>query len=547
MKLRCTLARVLVILLGGLVWLTPEHAAAADTGWLEYERPARYEAIVTQGIRVPVRDGARLSCDLSRPGRSGVPVDRRFPGVVWQFHGYGVNRTGRDATHSGFLAERGYVVLQCSVRGTGGSPGQWDPFSPREALDGYDIVEWLAARRYTTDRVGMAGYSYGAISTYRTAALAPPHLVTIVPQSSYQDPYVDIIRLGGIRGLDARGWVKSLVPALNTAGTSPWQQAQLAQRAQEVDQEWGEHPWRDRYWRKREINIAALRESGIPILGYGGWYDIYQRGMPRNQNKLRSQSWLVMDPDAHIGGENLGTTDRGVLAWFDHWLKRIPSAPMPSAKVTSHEMPKAGGTWRTFSAWPPPRMDWEKLHLTRFGGLRFHESGRFGRSSYTVDPQDGTPSYWNTGTRPDDPVLQTWHTEHEARRVHFSTPALTKDWVLTGGPVVRVRATFSANDGNLVVRLSDVAPDGTATLVSTGWLRASHRNGHTQPARVTPGKPETYRIQVWPTHWRFAAGHKLQISISSGDVPRIDRNVPDGQVTILTGPGRSTLALPVLR
>ena len=172
-----TLAALLAwCLVAALLGGAPAVAAGDEPpSWLAYARDAEYESIAADAA-VPTRDGSTLACDLYRPGHDGTAVDGRFPGVVWQFHGYGVNRTGRDATHAAFLAERGYAVLQCSVRGTGGSPGQWSPLSPQEARDGYDIVEWLAAQPFSTGRVAMAGYSYGAITAYQTAALAPPHL-----------------------------------------------------------------------------------------------------------------------------------------------------------------------------------------------------------------------------------------------------------------------------------------------------------------------------------------------------------------------------------
>jgi uncharacterized protein len=513
--------------------------------WLEYSRPAEYDAIAERNHPVPTRDGSDLSCDLYRPGVGGVVAEGPFPGVVWQFHGYGTNRTARDSTVASGLAERGYVVLQCSVRGTGGSPGEWDPFTLREAEDGYDIVEWLAAQDYSAGRVGMVGYSYGAITAYLTAALAPPHLVTIVPQSAYADPYLDIVRLGGIRGLDVRVWLLGLIHALNASWTPPDQQAALVQRTQEIDEEWAAHPLHDEYWHSRAVDHDALERSGIPILGYGGWYDIYQRGMPANHVALPEQTWLVMEPNAHIGADYLGTLDRGVLAWLDHWVAQRPEAPLPGAKVTSYEMPLDGGAWTEHDRWPPAAAQMQRLHLTGDGVLA-RDAGEAGASTYEVDPEDGTPAYWNTGTRPDDPVLRAWHTQRESERLHFATAPLEEDVILAGTVTAYLRAAFSADDGHLVVRLSDVDPDGTATLISTGWLQASHRQGHTALIEVAPTEPASYEVEVWPAHWRIAAGHRLQLSVSSGDVPRIHPDAPDGTVAVLTGEGGSTVDVPLL-
>jgi predicted acyl esterase len=92
-------------------------------------------------------------------------------------------------------------------------------------------------------------------------------------------------------------------------------------------------------------------------------------------------------------------------------------------------------------------------------------------------------------------------------------------------------------DADFVVKLSDVAPDGTSTLIQSGFLRASHRL--LDPARTREvdgvvtepwpyhdaehllppeaGTPYTYEIEIWPTAKRFAPGHRLRIALYSAD------------------------------
>src|SRR4029078_3220385 len=82
-----------------------------------------------------------------------------------------------------------------------------------------------------------------------------------------------------------------------------------------------------------------------------------------------------------------------------------------------------------------------------------------------------------------------------------------------------------------------VAPDGTSTLIQTGFLRASHRlfdkqrttfagrrvlqPFHWHPeqhlAPLKPNEVYRYEIEIWPTAKRFAAGHQLRIALYSGD------------------------------
>ena len=518
--------------------------------FLNYTRTARYQAVVTKDISVPMRDGGTLSCDLYRPGTTtSTPAPGRFPGVVYQYHNYGSNRTGSDVAQDQFLAQEGYNSLECSVRGVGGSPGTFNIFSAQEVRDGYDIVEWLARQPWSNGKIAMVGYSYGACTAYLTAGLRPPHLVTIVPQASWEDLYLDIAHLGGVQGMDVRAYLLGLILSLNTTGTPAQQLPGLEQQSIAADQAWGNHLLYDPFWNQYKINFAAIKASRIPILGFGGWYDIFQRGMPANYERLPAQTWLVMQNVSHVEVANptfYGHSNGPTLAWLDHWLKGLRGAPMPPTHVSSYEMPSSGGHgWTSFDSWPPPAARPTELHLDSDGTLGA-SAGPPGMTSYNVNPYDGMPNYWNLGDRPDTAPVIAWNTAQEAVRAHWSTPALAHDLVLAGPIQARVKAAFSATDGVLVARLSDIDQNGEATLASTGWAQASLPPPYTRSVTVTPGQMRDYQIEIWPTDWRFLAGHKLQLSISSGDVPRIMPVAPRGTVTVSTGDGGSTLTLPAL-
>jgi len=123
-------------------------------------------------------------------------------------------------------------------------------------------------------------------------------------------------------------------------------------------------------------------------------------------------------------------------------------------------------------------------------------------------------------------------------RLVFRTGPLRTDLVLAGGIGATIRATFSAADGNLAVVVSDVAPDGAVTRITQGWLKASHRRGHERPVSVHPNVE--LAVDVWPTHYRLPAGHRLEVTVASDDYPEIDSDAPAGRVTINRGTVRLT-------
>ena len=56
--------------------------------------------------------------------------------------------------------------------------------------------------------------------------------------------------------------------------------------------------------------------------------------------------------------------------------------------------------------------------------------------------------------------------------------------LLTGEITAKVRAAFTATDGNIAVVAEDVAPDGTAVRITQGRLKAGHRLGHDRAVPV---------------------------------------------------------------
>ena len=127
-----------------------------------------------------------------------------------------------------------------------------------------------------------------------------------------------------------------------------------------------------------------------------------------------------------------------------------------------------------------------------------------------------------------------------------TTDPLPGDMVIAGSIQAEIAATFSADDGALAVIVEDVDETGEATRVTEGWLRASHRDGHEELSPVEPGEEYRITVDVWPTHYRFAEGHSLQIRLASDDYPEIESSAPAGDVHIRTGADGSTLHLPIL-
>ena len=518
-------------------------APGGKPAWLTYDRAPTFE-VREEDVEVPVRDGSFLACRLFRPVPKDKSAAARYPSLVMHFNPYAaVNRTA-FAEENRFFATRGYVTLQCTVRGTGGTPGEWHPFTRKETEDNYDAIEWLAAQPFSTGKVGQWGTSYGGISTNRVATLRPPHLAATAPFVSYQSAYHDIVFPGGIHKSDFDWWAP-FTAGTAAPGQDPEAQGRMTRRGLELNEEHRQHPLYDNYWRERDVDVAALDAAKIPMLHIGGWYDLFQQGTPANYMSTRSHSYLLMLPIQHFQSVNSAPgappeTLPALLSWFDHWLMGLPGAPLPGTRVTSWQMPASRGPWTELGDWPPPTATTSRYYYGSDGALTT-DPGPAGPTGYTVNPHDsGCFCAWNT---PDPEAPINDQRGADEGRLHFDTPAIDKGLTIAGTPIARIRASFTASDGYLIVRLNDVSPDGTSTLISTGRLRASHRVSHSQPEPVTPGQFYDFEVPIWPTHWHLASGHRLRLSISSGDVPRVNPDAPSGNVTIELGERGSNLEL----
>ncbi len=173
------------------------------------------------------RDGTLLAANVVLPG----PVeDGPYPTVV-EYSGYDpANPDGTQAA-SRLAQTLGYATVGVNLRGTGCSGGSWHYFEPLQGLDGYDVVETVAAQPWVLHgNVGMVGISYSGITQLDVAETRPPHLAAITPLSVIADTYRGVLYPGGI---------------LNTGFAVPWAEDRQSDAAPAPDGGQG--------WAKRRV------------------------------------------------------------------------------------------------------------------------------------------------------------------------------------------------------------------------------------------------------------------------------------------------------
>ncbi len=167
---------------------------------------------------ITTRDGTTLSANVVLPG----PADAGpYPTVV-EYSGYQPSDPA-SASFAQIYTTMGFAYVGVNMRGTGCSGGSYRFFETVQGLDGYDVVEAVAAQPWVEGhRVGMVGVSYPGISQLFVAATQPPSLAAITPLSVLDDSYRSTLYPGGI---------------LNTGFAVEWTADRVAQ-AEPYGQEW---------------------------------------------------------------------------------------------------------------------------------------------------------------------------------------------------------------------------------------------------------------------------------------------------------------------
>ncbi|MEH1168801.1 CocE/NonD family hydrolase [Micromonospora sp. CPCC 205539] len=525
---------------------------------------------VTRDIPLRVRDGVVLRTDHYAPAVPGAPtVLIRTP--------YG--RGGPLRLLGRLLAARGQHAVIQSCRGTGGSGGTFAPLV-HERDDGVDTLDWLRRQPWWAGALGMFGISYQGFAQWALAADAGEELramVAVVTASATRDStyagesfaldavltWAELLHAQTVPWLARQRELKRGQPRL-AAGLDHLPLAGADRVATGVTipffQEWLCHhaPAAD-YWRTRVFadRVARMR---APVVMVTGWHDIFLPAQLDDHATLRAagaRQRLVIGPWTHGSpGLFVAALTEG-LAWLDEHLTG-PAQARPgragSAPVRVH-VGGVGGGWRDLPDWPPPAVD-THWHLHPGGELAARPPVPSAPDEIRYDPSDPTPSLGGpllvakrAGPVDNRPI------EARSDVLSYTSAPLTRP-VEVMGPVraeIHVRSDLPYLD--VFVRLCDVDGRGRSWNVCDGLVRVDPDRFPVDPAGVV-----RVPVPLWPTAYRFAAGHRLRVQVSGGAHPRWARNPGTGEplgdaVTLRAGwravlhdpEHASTVVLPVVQ
>ncbi|NBC36166.1 CocE/NonD family hydrolase [Novosphingobium sp. FSY-8] len=561
---------------------------------------ADYPDFVRSSLYVPVSDGTRLAVNIYRPARGTAAETARLP-VIFAFTPYRARvRDAEGKVTEVALGDRlalrsliraGYVVAVADIRGKGASFGTRIGFqSRREAMDGHDLIEWLARQDFATGKVGMIGCSYLGGTTFQTATTAPPSLKAVFVGASDLDKY-SFVRRGGIsaqfntRPDEPLSDDLASVPVDVDADGALLRQA-VAQHEKNTPMAglWYGMPYRDSisaytgnaFWEEVGVynHLNAIRKSGMATYFWSNWQDEPTAQSILSAANLAGSKFLA-GPGGHCNPPPGFDFTGEVRRYFDHYLKgadnginrepratywreRLPggtvSAPggFTGGYVRSNVLPGAGAR---ATPWYLGGGHSGTARSVNDGMLLAAPAKGAGRDTFTVRYDLPASDYFAFWIKPMDD-----------KGLSYTTAPLTRPMTLAGYPVARLRVSVDKPDANVFAYLDEVAPDGTAEVVSFGRLALSHRKLAAAPyatmglpfhsgrkgdtLAMKPGVPADIAFDLTPVSRVVPVGYRLRLTITGAD-PR-QRNLKEieikpAPVITLSRGAASRVDLPVVR
>ncbi|GGK88817.1 hypothetical protein GCM10012284_23610 [Mangrovihabitans endophyticus] len=493
--------------------------------------------------------GAELHADVLRP--ANLPPHARTPVILavgpyfahaGQTGPEGWSQTGPSSRFADFtsgtdLFRRGYTYVMVDLRGFGGSTGCLDWVGPGEQADVRAAIQWTATRPWSTGRVGMYGKSYDAVTGLVGNNLRLRALKAVVAQEPVWNMYNYLFSNGvprpNVTGTpNAYNGIATMDPLSDDTdhyqANAAYEESHPECLADNLTN--NNNPDLDSpYWRARNL-AARAKGTNTPLFVTQGF--IENNTKPEDieeyldNHRGIERGWLGQWE--HVRGND--TNEQGqllqgragffeeVMRFYDRYLK----GARPAVHDPAFAIEDSTGVWRAQSSWPRP---------TSYLPAKLPD-GQYvddGVASTLAAPAALADRKWDMehATDPAPPATRSLAPLAAAGDAHsylrWSTPASSR-LRITATPRVTLHADAP---GNVMVRLWDVAPDGTAVMFDEN-VALIERAG-----RVA--------FDLKSTDWTFEAGHQLAVqigTIGSGSW----RDTPSGN-TITVTRARLDLAL----
>lgn len=545
--------------------------------WLVHLNGLRFGYGVDYGVRIPMADGVRLAASVYRPrGEEKLAtVLVRLP--------YNRLEYSEALNAAEFFARNGYAVVLEDIRGKYASEGEFVPYRSGTA-DGAATLDWIVGQPWSNGRVGTFGCSALGELQYVLARARHPALAAMIPlgaggavgAAAGRHAYFGLYEGGVFQLASGYGWFREngakdphapSAPAVDIAtALRGLPVAGLVANSSTVPNSFADFASRtltDPWWQTLDyVGDADIAALTVPALVVNTWGDQTVGDTLALSEAIRAAApgaaahqHVIIAPGTHCHSEETGRAGQfgdievrnaqqpyqeWFLRWFDFWLRERGTGLADLPPYLYYMMGEQ--RWLTATQWPPREAQPTRWYLGSGGHANSREgdgvlaqaqSAGAGADEFRYDPLDPVPTRGGplccTGNPADRAGPVDQHDVEIRKDVLVYTSAPLQAPLRIAGPLrARLTVTSSARDTDFVARLVHVWPDGKATNIQEGALRARYREGIAHPRLLVPGTAVELSIDMRSIAYTVPAGHRLRLHVTSSSFPRLERNLNTG-------------------
>lgn len=476
--------------------------------------PLPCDILLERDVPIKLRDGVTIYADVFRPvdgedcpailawSPYGKEIGGQMLDDVPMRSGVPVGATSGLEKFEGpdpaYWVAHGYAIVNPDKRGAYMSEGNLLYWGHEDALDGCDVIEWIASQPWSNGKVGMSGNSWLTVSQWFIAAERPEHLAAIAPWEGFCDHY----RESGTRGgIPAPEFPEMIAETFASAHGLLEDQPRMIV----------EKPFMCDYWEDKSARVENIEIPAYVVASYTN--SVHTHGTFAGFRRMASrEKWLRMHNTNEWFDYYTPENVEDLRRFFDHYLKGLDNGWEETPRVRLSVL-NPGGTdivGRAEEEFPLARTVYRKLYLSAADSTLLDSlPARQAVSEYRSDSARHEVTYRYRMARPTE---------------------------ITG--YMKLHAWVSApdhDDMDLAVRVEKLSRDGRPLpdlagnrIAATGLLRVSMRQldesrsteaepyyTFTTEQKLKPGEVVPVEIEIWPMGLYFDEGEILQLTVGA--------------------------------
>ena len=476
--------------------------------------PLPCDILLERDVPIRLRDGVTIYADVFRPvGDEACPAL-----LAWSPYGKEIGgqmlddvpmRSGVPLSATSGLEKfegpdpaywvaHGYAIVNPDKRGAYMSEGNLLYWGHEDALDGCDVIEWIASQKWSNGKVGMTGNSWLTVSQWFIAAERPEHLAAIAPWEGFCDHYRESGTRGGIPAPEFPEMIAETFASAH--GMLEDQPRMIVER-----------PFMCDYWEDKAARVENIEIPAYVVASYTN--SVHTHGSFAGFRRMASkEKWLRVHNTNEWFDYYTPENVEDLRRFFDHYLKGIDNGWEQTPRVRLSVL-NPGGTdivGRAEEDFPLARTQYRKLYLSAADSslLTSLPAGQ-AVSEYQSDSARHEVTY---RYRMEQPTEITGY-----MKLHLWVSAPDHDDM-----DLAVRVEKLSRDGQPL-------PDRTGNLIAaTGLMRVSMRQldearsteaepyyTFTTEQKLKPGEIVPVEIEIWPMGLYFDEGEILQLTVGA--------------------------------